>query len=102
MDVIYKSNFALWNVWVHFSMLFINSIAFYGLLFRKKWGYYCALTIFILFGVTQVVLGVFHITSKGKIPFEIQNYGAILFCITAVICLFVNYTSFKDNSEKHN
>lgn len=100
-DIIHKDNYSVWNVWVHFSMLLINTIAFYGLLSRKKWGYYGALAIFILFGATQLVLGLFHIVSKGKIPFDIQNYGTILVCIVAVVCLFAENNLLETGSEKY-
>ncbi|PKM76564.1 MAG: hypothetical protein CVU90_11435 [Firmicutes bacterium HGW-Firmicutes-15] len=89
-NLINKEIYSLWNVWVDVSMLFIDISAFYGLLTNKKWGYYESIAIFIIFGLVQLFLGVFSIATRGNIPFEIQNLGALIVCVIAAICLCLN------------
>lgn len=88
LNVVNNKSFSLWNIWVDFSMLFIDIAAFYGLLVKKKWGYYASMAVFALSGLVQLFLGISHMTSRGEIPFEIQNFGAIVVCVIAAICLY--------------
>ncbi len=85
---LFRGNITLWNLWVHFSMLFIDISAILGLVLRKKWGHYEALAIFVLFAIVQLALAVLHIISDG--PFGIQNTGTFFLCILAVYCIYKN------------
>ncbi len=97
-NLINKETYSLWNIWVDVSMLFIDISAFYGLLTNKKWGYYESIAIFMIFGLVQLILGVFSIATRGNIPFEIQNLGALIVCLIAAICLCLNNYKFVDRS----
>jgi len=79
-------------------MLFIDISAFYGLLTNKKWGYYVSIAVFILFGFVQLGLGIVSIAAQGNIPFEMQNFGALIVCIISAICLYINKYIFVSMS----
>lgn len=79
----------LWSLWVHFSMLLINTTALTGLLLKKRWGYYTALTVMVLFALTQVSLLAIHFTIIPNLSFEVQNAASFILCSLAAYCLYV-------------
>jgi hypothetical protein len=85
---LFSHPFSLWNVWVHISMVIVDSLLIIGLLNRLKLGYFIGLTGFILFGLLQAGFGIATFIGY-RVGFNFAQALTIAFCSLAIAALIL-------------
>lgn len=83
---LFTSDATLWNIWVHTSMILLDSFLILTLYNRIKLGYYCSIILFFLFGLLQSGFALCNYLGLDS-PFNLQMAITISVCCLAVTSL---------------
>ena len=92
--MVYTHSFSLWVLWVHISMLCIDSVFIWGLYKKMKWAYFLTLALFIQQTVFQAFFRVKFCLGFMELDSNALNVATIFIGSSMVLLMVTNHKVF--------